>query len=44
VSETTLKRGKWSSLAQTVSRFVAGIVAYKSNLLSKERTGNKTTL
>jgi len=27
VSETTLKRGRGSSLAQTVSRFVAGIVA-----------------
>ena len=30
-TETTLKRGRGSSLAQTVSRFVAGIVAYDSH-------------
>jgi len=32
VSETTLKRGRGSSLSQTVSRFVAGIVATFSKM------------
>jgi len=40
VAETTLKRGRGSSLAQTVSRFLAGIVVEMGTYLGGSRAVN----